>query len=62
MHTQKMKNHIKFIISNKYPPILDQSQPSSSIRLEMTCPSPLPAVVVVVVTAMELSRVWYKCR
>ena len=61
MHTQKMKNRVKFIISNKYPLIWDQSQHSSLIRLEMACPPPLPAMVVVVVTALELIRVRYKC-
>ena len=64
MHTQKMKNRVKFIIRNKYPPIWDHSQHSSSIRLEMTCLPALPAMVamvVVVVTALELIRVRYKC-
>ena len=61
MHTQKMKNRVKFIIRNKYPPIWDHSQHSSSIRLEMACLPALPAMVVVVVTALELIRVRYKC-
>ena len=36
MHRRKLKNHARFMISNRYSSIWDQPRISSSTRLEMT--------------------------